>query len=304
MAKVYATTKFDEWLFDNPNFYDDMEEEGLIDEATIRSLERWFGLRTVCDDVYFDRFYERQLEVALPIYNKLLRLEHTDFDALVNTYRERQTSDTKTETGSETTERTLGNTDTTSETKTATRTPDLTVTDAGTTSSSSETDTSGSGTTSGTGSNTSDSKSVAKQNPQSISYTTPTLGEIPALDWSYPGSQQQTDTSGSSSNSGSSTNSGTSETTSSGTTGNTNTTTGTDETVTVTSGTRTGTGSDEGTKETEFTKDGLIREQWTGRDNLTPQEALKSAMSYVKTSSAFVWLRKELEVCFLSVYEV
>ena len=46
------------------------------------------------------------------------------------------------------------------------------------------------------------------------------------------------------------------------------------------------------------------REIRTGRHGLTPQEAFSRASNYLKTSHAWEWLYKELDECFLSVYDI
>lgn len=373
---ITATKTFREWTEANPNFYDDMLQAGAIDEATIGSIYDWFRFRTICDDERFDVFYGRQLELVLPRYYKLLRLETTDFDALVSVYRERQVSDsrtssetsetTETHTGTETdaytssvirtpdlTEAASG---TLSEESTRTpditvaessstsneteRTPNLTVQDSGSNTSTTETDTSSTSSSESEGESDNVNRSVSKQNPQSISYAAATAGEIPTLDWQYPTTQAQSDAhnTNSSESSGSNTSSSDSET--NGTTTNTQTTTGTDTTESTGSASNTQhtTGTEENERESNTqnivtntgtetiseasndtkgkslsidgdvdksnSSEGLRQEIYTGRDGLTPQEALREAMSYVKISSAFEWLKENLEIVFVSVYDI
>lgn len=303
---ITATKTYSQWKTENPDFYDDLVSEGLIDEATVSSIDKWFKYRTVCDDVRFTEFFERQLELCLPRYNKLIRLETTEFDALVSVYRERQVIDISTSEGSETASGTRTAVTTDTDGRTTTRTPDLTTTDSGTSSGGSTNSGTSSNSTETTGGTTNENVSVAKQNPQSISYGSGVVaGEIPALDWQYPSAQNQSkstmeyvnhkvDSTGSTSS--------TNQT--SGTTSNTNVLSGTDETVE--SGTRSGNQSitDGNSVDRESSSNSTKREIFTGRDGLTPQDALASAMRYVKTSSAFVWLKEQLEVCFLSVYDI
>lgn len=335
---------YSEFMLDNPTFWDERLNDGDIDEATVNSIFKWFKHRIVCDDFRFDDYFDRQLDLVLPRYNKLVRLENTEFDALVNIYRERQVTDTGSETGSEsnsiekdntvsrsgktTTVRTPDLEDETVRTPDLTehgvRTPELTVEDEGETSSAGHTDNTShtDGTTNSN--NTNDVSSVSKQNPQSISYGSSVAGEIPALDWSYPSSQQQSHSESTGGGSNSSDGTGSSDSTQGGTNHNTQTTTGTDTNTTTTTGTDTSTttrkgteqtiqdivdgtttrGSDVGSKDTSLTKSNLKREIFTGRDSLTPQDALREAMAYVKQSSAFAWLKEQLEVCFLSVYDI
>ena len=365
MLAITASKTYSQWLIDNPNFFDEYLEDDLIDEATVLSINKWYKYRVICDDIRFTEFFERQLDLILPRYNKLLRQENVEFDALVNVYRERQVVDMGSELGSETSNLSRATTESGTDAKTTTRTPDLTTekngettktvdtdttdsndrsstrtpnlttTDNGTTSSTSETDT----TNHTEGENSSESAgmnaSVGKQNPQSISYASGFDSDgMPSLDWSYPSNQAQTKNRNETSGSNESNGTGSSDTTQSGSSANTNVLTGTDNTqdigysagtldttengtsentetltgtdTTVESGTHSRNGSiaDEGSKDIERTTSNTKREIFTGRDGLTPQAALKEAMSYIKTSSSFVWLKDQLEVCFLSVYDI
>lgn len=329
---ITATKNLNQWFHENPQFYDEMLTAGIIDEATISNIHKWYGLRTLCDDEHFSIFYERQLELVLPRYNKLIRLENTEFDAMVNSYRERQVLDMGSEQGSENSEKTLNitanesidrersdtevTTDDISNTKV--RTPNLTVADDGSTSNTSNTEneTHADGGTTSNGSNT--NKSVAKQNPQSISYQGAAVGSIPHLDWQFPSSQSQTEGENTGATTSENDTTGSTDTTQSGTSENTQTTTGTDTNTENGQNTRNKIGSstdsedrvkgqrnaENGEIETLKTTTGTKREQWTGRENLTPQNALTEAMRYVKTSSAFAWLKEQLDVCFLSIYDI
>lgn len=295
---------YEEWYEEYPDFYDSRIEAGAIDQATVNSIFDWFRYRHLCDNDKFSTFFGRQLDISLPRYNKLIRLENTDFDAMVNTYRERQLEGSSAETGSVDTEKTSAGTSNVDSGNTTVRTPNITVADTGSNSSTTDSDSSTSGTSSSTSNSESNTSSVSKQNPQSISYEQSTVGEVPPLNWQYPSSQQQTDSENE--NTTSSTSSGTSstDTTQSGTTSNTQTTTGTETTVfdgsTDTATSETVNGSVDSTK----SKTNMDREIWTGRDNLTPQEALTMAMQYVRKSSAFVWLLDQLNSCFLSIYDI
>lgn len=365
MLALTASKTYTQWINNNPNFFDAFISSGDIDEATVRSINNWYKYRIICDDEKFTDFFERQLDLVLPRYNKLIRLENTDFDALVNIYRERQVAGTGSETGSDTNSLTRTITENVTDTKTTTRTPNLTTSNEGTTSKTIDTDTTDSGETSstrtpnltttdsGTSSSSSStetqnhtegqnsnnaegmSASVGKQNPQSISYSSGFDSDgMPALDWGYPSSQSQNKNKSSNSGTNESDGTGSSDTTQSGTSANTNALTGTDVTEgqnqntgtvdTSESGTSTNdetlTGtdttaesgthskmsgfSDEGARGTQKTTNNTTSEIFSGRDSLTPQAALKEAMSYVKMSSAFKWLKEQLEVCFLSIYDI
>jgi len=315
---------YSEFMTDNPTFWNDRLQSGDIDEATVNSIFKWFKNRIVCDDFNFETFFDRQLDLVLPRYNKLVRLENTEFDALVSVYRERQVTDTGSESGKESNTLEKENETTKSISRSTTRTPnltdrtvrtpDLTVADTGETSSTSENSTTShnEGQTSNTSSN--DTSSVSKQNPQSISYASAVAGQVPALDWSYPSSQQQSKGTTTGSGTSESDATGSSDAKQNGTSENTQRTTGTDTSTLTRTGTETtaetgsdtasGTGSETGSKETELSKSNLRREIFTGRDNLTPQDALREAMSYVKQSSAFAWLKDQLQVCFYGIYDI
>lgn len=47
-----------------------------------------------------------------------------------------------------------------------------------------------------------------------------------------------------------------------------------------------------------------VRERTTGRNDMTPQEAFKTAVSYLKTSSAWEWMYRQLDQYFLAVYDI
>jgi hypothetical protein len=364
----------------------------LIDEATIGLIHKFFGLRVICDDVNFSRFYERQLDLVLPRYNKLLRFENTEFDALVNEYRERQLvgnasenskessdiektdaetridaitrvrtpnltdTDISTETGEYDKNGTrtpdLTDSDTVSETtsngRDITRTPDITVEENSENVSSSSSSSDSTSSSDGTTASTNNNVSVAKQNPQSISYQGTAVGSVPDLDWQYPSSQQQGHSESESTSSNSSTSDNDTSTTGRNEGQTSQTTTGTEHTVEEADGeksqtgthTHTGTetndedGTDSRSRSATHTETGAetttenrtgnknvtglqsgeierskvnnstARERWTGRTDLTPQQALTTAMAYIKQSSAFVWLKEELEICFLSCYDI
>lgn len=355
LTPITAQITYNQFLIDNPTFWDDRIESGDIDEASVAYIQKWFGKRIVCDDFNFDTFFDRQLDLVLPRYNKLIRLENTEFDAMVNAYRERQITGTGSETlvGNTVTNKTDHTDDTGSVTTTEIpnlkdtnivtndltdkidkiRTPNLIDEQKGKeiNSTTGAVDNTKEGTIHTVNDN--DTSGVGKQNPQSISYQGATVGQVPALDWQYPSTQSQTH--------GHSVNDETygyngdeykerteydDYQTEKSFDGRLTEHKGQDKWDNTVKKTGTVTTYDEKTgddtkievrdkdldttsdivsdkNDTKSTSD-LIREIWTGRDNLTPQEALKSAMNYVKTSSAFAWLKDQLEVCFLSVYDI
>lgn len=351
LTPITAQITYNQFLIDNPTFWDDRIEAGDIDEASVAYIQKWFGRRIVCDDFNFDIFFDRQLDLVLPRYNKLIRLENTEFDAMVNAYRERQITGTGSETTTGSADKTKTGTVDEDITKSKTETPNLTETETGSKNVDKEHEDTRTpnlvdeqkGTeinrTLGAVDNTkggkiitdgsSDTAGVGKTNPQSISYQGAAVGSVPNLDWQYPSTQTQTEGTNHTEESynnyverteyddyeteksfngrqtehkGTETNEGTAseDTTTSRTKSNTGTKTTAETEARDVDTSETESTDTEGTKSTSD----LIREIWTGRDQLTPQEALKSAMNYVKTSSAFAWLKDQLEVCFLSVYDI
>ena len=369
---VTATKTFNQWFIENPHFYDDMVFAGLIDEATISIIHKTYGLRTICDDQNFTRFYDRQLLTTLPRYNKLLRLENTEFDALVSDYREYQRVDAEQSSGSETRDDTQTGSATDSGTNSTVRTPNITVTDSGSTTKSSDIDKSETRSDSSTSkevrtpdltvadegesrkiidndsslntaldttvTDDTSSRAVGKQAPQSMTYSTVAAGDIPFLDWRAPSTQQQSDGTTKTVTDSDTVQTSTNDTDEHNTNENTQTTTGTDTKETTGSSSSSSTASEdvaessssqntqattgqettnvtssathdtENTASSELTRenqiDRLIREIWTGRSGVAPHEALRQAMSYVKISSAFSWLKDQLDVVFLSVYDI
>lgn len=336
-----ATMTFDEYLTANSDTYGTVD----VDDDTKSAIYDWFQFRHVVDDEKFGVFFRRRLSISSRRYEQLLRVELTEFDPLVSTYRERQLKQSgtlgKSGTNKNSTTRTGSNTTTTKEsgtdTTTGTRTPNLTTTDTPNVTETRK-DTYGQ-TNTRTGSETdeetrngttsreteADAVNVQKQAPQSIAYSSASDGEIPALDWQYMTSQAQAKNT--SSETGSTDDStdrehtynsvkdakGGSDTSELSRTGsNTTKQTGTEateanvtygKTVTVTSSPDNVDTSEGSTQDTE-TRDFVDQEIWTGRDGLTPQEALQKARDYIIISNAFAWLRNQLEPCFLAIYDV
>ena len=208
-----------------------------------------------------------------------MRIDLTKIDPLVSSYRERlakhsgettNTGESKTTTshaGSETTTTANSGTDSTS----SEHTPDLTTT------------------TDNTG--TQANQGMGKQNPQAIAYTG-TSGMPDEFDWQYSSTQQESrrrddlhqET----------TNTGTETTDVSTTYGHTTTVTHTPNV------TDTNVGSNSGKQTTDDTD----KEIWTGRDGLTPQEALTKMREYIRGTTAMQWLLNKLEPCFIGIYEI
>lgn len=275
MTQVTATKKFSE--YDLTSVYADTPD---IDEATQALLYDWYQDRIVCDDKKFPEFYRRKLMRCESQYRQLLRLEHSEFDPLVASYHERLTESQNNETDHSTTETSASGASSDTITKDLT---DVSVTDR---------DTVSSGSSSGSSSSSDKSVNASKANPQSIAYAGATAGELPALDWSHMGAQAQTENEGSASSQSSNSN-----------------TVAEDGTVTTThSGTdsHAGTKSDSSESESNGRKQsaGVVKEISTGRDGLTPQEAFLTARKWILLSDAFVWLKDELNDCFLGIVEV
>ena len=348
---VNATKTLNQWFHDNPTFYDDMLTAGTIDEATIGLIHKFYGLRTLCDDENFTRFYERQLDLVLPRYNKLLRFENTEFDAMVNSYRERQVTGEGSEISVSSTDKTKSEQSTTNETATDIKTPDVTVTQGGSMEETRQFEEERTPNITVTDEGTDHIKtkggvdhtkggsiitstdisnaSVGKQNPQSISYAQTPVGQVPNLNWEYPSTQAQDKQTGTTTESYNNyvdrdeyddyevehSREDREKTTTGNETKEGSDTKETQRNLTehksgtetdVTTSLKTGSLAESESTDSDGTKttSDLIRERWTGRDNLTPQDALNSAMNYIKNSSAFVWLKEQLEVCFLSVYDI
>ena len=347
MLTVNSSKTFDEILVEKPNLYNGIagytwssaENKWVntgVSNITKALIEEWFGLRNVCDDDHFERFFKRKMNITALRYAQLSRIELSAFDPLVAEYVEREVlaENSKTTIGS--VDKTVSGTTSGTTGSQTTRTPNLTeVIDRDTTGSHSTTDggsdvrehegeraseQGGTDTTSRTGSNSSENVNVQKNAPMSIDYAGATAGQIPSLNWGSMTAQAQGKNTGSETGSESvqhglteegsdsstdtTTYGKTEQGTTSGTDDQTRTQTGTE--TTVVSGTSSGTTSQtEGVDSTGTESgSGQTHEIETGRHGLTPQEAFRTAVSYLKTSSAFEWLAKELDECFMSVYDI
>lgn len=347
MLTVNSSKTFDKILEEKPNLYNGIagytwstDENRWVNTGvsniTKALIEEWFGLRNVCDDDNFERFFKRKMNITALRYAQLSRIELSAFDPLVAEYIEREVLAENSKTTAGTVDKTTSGTTSGTTGSQTTRTPNLTeVIDRDTTGSHSTTDggsdvrehegeraneQGGTDTTTRTGSNTSEGVQVQKNAPMSIDYAGATAGQIPSLNWGSMTAQAQNKNTGSESGSESvqhglteeGTDSSTDTTrygkteqgTTSGTDDQTRTQTGTE--TTVVSGTSSGTTSKTEGVESAGTESGSgqTHEIETGRHGLTPQEAFRTAVSYLKTSSAFEWLAKELDECFLSVYDI
>lgn len=335
-----ATQTFQEYSRNNPNLYDGIsgyswsEAEGRwvetpVSESTKETIMDWFGYRTVCNDDKFGTFFSRKMNLCALRYAQLLRIEMSVFDPLVSDYMERESLEniSKAIVGND--KSTKSGTDSVNGTNTNTRTPDITTTENGSNTHSGEdsrnsnntTDTDDSRTSTDTTKHTGTNESIAKQMnknaPQSISYPTAMMdGNLPILNWQYATTQGQADNKGSESSNDTvdHTESGRSATAFDGSENGTNSSkdnstmnrheTGTESNVNVEDRSVTRNETSENNNNVNEDTDANRREIHSGRSGITPQDALKQAAQYLKRSSAFEWLRDELEVCFLSVYDI
>lgn len=347
MLTVNSSKTFDKILEEKPNLYNGIagytwstDENRWVNTGvsniTKALIEEWFGLRNVCDDTHFERFFKRKMNITALRYAQLSRIELSAFDPLVAEYVEREILAENSKTTAGTVDKTVSGTTSGTTGSQTTRTPNLTeVIDRDTTGTRSNTEggsdeverdsshqsaQGGSDTTQTEGDANDKHVEVGKAAPQSISYQGAQAGSIPNLDWSYITSQGQAEntthsenettttygstTTGSDSGTETTTYGKTEHGTESGTDDQTRTQTGTE--TTVVSGTSSGTTSQTEGVESTGTESGSgqTHEIETGRHGLTPQEAFRTAVSYLKTSSAFEWLARELDECFLSVYDI
>lgn len=347
-----------------------VEFPATVDDPTKALIYDFFKYREVCDEDQFPLFFFRTLTVSMRKYNEMLAIEPgqpygqdgkvVKYDWLIQNYREHltrtqsngsttrivngsssgETSNTLTDrstvtmygadqenTGVTKMETVLDN-----ETESGSRNSSTTSVSQSSSDtdyeSHTDTDSDMTGSTTNEGSNT--SKSLAKADPQSISYVAATGGMPAALDWSYPGSQAEgADTSSDSGTSSSSTDTDTDVTGSTDTdvsassqsgsmesndrtkagsredsgTEETNRMFGTQRT-TENGGNKTETGSN--SSETETTEDGSStsagttteQEQGRGVDIAT---LLSGAKAFILGSSAWDYLYREIDKCFQGV---
>lgn len=349
MLTVNSSKTFDKILEEKPDLYNGIagytwssdENKWVntgVSDITKSLIEDWFGMRKVCDDDNFERFFKRKMNITALRYAQLSRIELSAFDPLVADYVEREVLAENSKTAAGKVDKTASGTTSGTTGRETTRTPNLTeVIDRDTTGSHSTTEggsdetehegsqqtaTGGSDTVSSKGHTEDTHKEANKVAPQSISYSggSGASGKLPTFDWEYMTSQAQADNDADTTSS-STTQHGTTTTGSDGSKDTTTygkteqgTTSGTDDQTrkqtgnekTVVSGTSSGTTSQKQGVESSGTESGRgqTHEIETGRHGLTPQEAFRTAVSYLKTSSAFEWLSRELDECFMSVYDI
>lgn len=338
-----------------------------IFQADKEAINSWFDTRYVCDNEKFVLFFKRVLVRDYGLYRQLLRNEPdiSKYDWLVQQYNESQTYEkgseqgetnaTGTATGTATTNGTAthNNTNSTVINANGTHTHNGTDTDTGngtsntvnggidttnrnsTESHSETTETNASGTDTVTDNAHTNTKSLNRENPMSISYAGGASidgnNNTGALDWQYPSGQNEQDTrnrdttttdygrTDETETGGNSSTSGT-ESTSHGHTVNvtdshTNTKTitatdtdikqdthtGTDAGTETNTTTATNSNSTTSTTGTVNNKQHITQHVNTGR-SVDTATLLSQAQAYIMNSSAFQWLYSRLDVCFMGVY--
>ena len=310
-----------------------------LDEATIEMIKSFFKYREICDDEKMETFFWRDLNIIAPKYKDLVRVETIDFDPLVNRYFESEYIGSRKGNGSDygettnnvvTDAQTAGNSTADSHSTGTTNS-----TSNGTTEGYANGTNTGDSTVNGTNSNVSQStenaegtthsektiRSADKTAPMSASGAGGTSGKLNNLDFTYATSLSQTDaeedsseqsqsvshtssngenntvthsTDTSVSNTGSETNNE-SETATDNTTNSTNVTNGTSHSNTA------GTVSNNHVSNNSETN--RNRNRYTGREGLTPTQAMAIASDYLMNySTAFRWLTAQLEKNFISLY--
>lgn len=267
---------------DRTHLYDDID----IDAASIQSIYDWFQFREVCDDDKFDAFFRRKLACDIDQYNQLIRLQFTEFDPLVSSYHESWTKSEGTHTGSTSESGEYSKTGSNQHSDTTTYNSGNTHTGTVVTDSDNS--------QSGSNSDSSDTGSLQRALPNGAGLSYGTFPDN--LNWNTASGQEETKATGSSSNSS------TSATDTTVTNNLADSHTGQD--TVAGSGSNTDAGTDSKTGTTTGSDENETQYISTGRDGLTPQDALKKAMEYIRVSNAFDWLRDELESCFIAVYDV
>ena len=302
-------------------------------------LTDYFRFREVCDDEKMSVFFWRDLNIYANRYKALVRVETIDFDPMVNRYFESEFVSNHSNSGSEqgsvsmagtSTSTEAGNSatsGTTEESASSTTTTNITGADnrsgskfgSTDTTTQNNTETSADATTNTAVDST--SKSANKVAPMDASNAGGTSGKLNNLDFTYASGYNQTDsnsttdstnhsegtsegysTSNGVSSENSSENGSHSESQQSSTASGTN---GESNSTTVTNNTVNGESSSEQTNAKLFNNTGsdVNRNRYTGREGLTPPQAMALASDYLMNySTAFKWLCKNLEKNFISLY--
>ena len=302
-------------------------------------LTDYFRFREICDDEKMDVFFWRDLNIYANRYKALVRVETIDFDPMVNRYFESEFvsnhSNSGTEQGSVSMTGRSNSTEagnsatsgTTEESSSSTTTVNIVGSEnkSGSKYGSNDTTTQSNTTTSNDHTESADvetiTKSANKIAPMDASNAGGTSGKLANLDFTYASGYNQTDVASHSSgeshddgvtenystsngvNSENSSENGThSENQQTSTASGTN---GESSSTTVNNNTISGENSSEQTNAKLFNNSGsdINRNRYTGREGLTPQQAMALASDYLMNySTAFKWLCKNLEKNFISLY--
>lgn len=306
---------FDQILVEQPTLYDGIagyawstsENKWVntgVSEVCKAQIEDWFGLREVCDDTKFARFFARKMNLVALRYAQQLRIELSSFDPLVSEYIERENLSNNSKQSAGSIDKNISGSKQTSDNRTAIRTPDLTEVIDRDTSGSHSSEEGGSDEINRSGSKDSETVQVQKNAPMSVEYAGAVAGEIPKLSWGSLTQQQQSKASESNSSDETTNYGKTTQGSDSGSEDVTKRESGTDTNV-VTGSQKVGSASSEGIESSQAeSASGKQHEVYTGRHGLTPQAAFKSAVSYIKGVSSFDWLKNELEDCFMAIYDI
>lgn len=294
-----------------------------VDTALKQTIFDWFQFREVNDNEKFPVFFNRELSISMRKYLQLLRIEPgqtltfpdgtsrvVTYDWMIQQYREQREIGTRAGSTNDTEYTDTSTYGSMVGEKTSTReTDDHEVTDRDVVSNGGYTDSSSS-TSKNKGksenSQSSDSMTLGKSSPQSISYPSATGGMPNGLDWTYPSTQGENK--GTSSANGKTEDEG--QTSSSGSGSNNNTVgedidrqkTGLDE-YTENSGQTT-----QGATNTSRINNGSSAESTdrkvmeAGRQ-IDPATLLENAVSFIQNSSAWKFLYNRLDTCFMGIYE-
>ena len=302
-------------------------------------LTDYFRFREVCDDEKMSVFFWRDLNIYANRYKALVRVETIDFDPMVNRYFESEFVSNHSNSGSEQGSVSMAGTSmsteagnsatsgTTEESASSTTTTNITGAENKSGNKYASNDNTTQSNTSGSTDHTESAqvetvtKSANKVAPMDASNAGGTSGKLANLDFTYASGYNQTDvasnssgeshddtvgetytTSNGVSSENSSENGSHSESQQSSTASGTN---GESSSTTVTNNTVNGESSSEQTNAKLFNNTGsdVNRNRYTGREGLTPPQAMALASDYLMNySTAFKWLCKNLEKNFISLY--
>lgn len=302
-------------------------------------LTDYFRFREICDDEKMDVFFWRDLNIYANKYKALVRVETIDFDPMVNRYFESEFTHASSGSNNEVASveniieslssntgnsrndaHNIGTTNNTTDNTSTSETNGITSSDGSVIGS---TDTSGQTTVNSSGTTTVDNttKSANKEAPMNAAGAGGTTGKLNNLDFTYATAYSQTDGNSETSSQDTSTTatqSNTDTSTSTHTSDTSDTTTesvgqtvsaGESENTSVTTDSFTNENASNTTSSTSNSRTSnnsgneRSRNRYTGREGLTPQQAMALASDYLMNySTAFKWLCNNLEKNFISLY--